>query len=124
MPEEEFLYGKANRPGTPVGDVISNYYGEKASKHLEQKYDILKDSTKPLGLSYARGHTKASAMAHNFVSSSVYNASFKQHSSNDLFKMKKFKNVAARTNTNNRRPGTAVTKQSNRPAPAENENPV
>lgn len=40
----------------------------------------------------------------------MYNASFKQMSNNDIFKMKKFKNVAARTNTHIRRPGTAVPK--------------
>ena len=68
LPEENFQYGKANRPGTPVGDVISNYYGQQASKHLEQKYNILRETTKPLGLSFARGHTRASAMAHNYVS--------------------------------------------------------
>lgn len=67
LPEEQFMYGKPNRPGTPVGDVISNYYGEKASKQLEQKYDYLKEATKPMGLSFARGHTKASAMAQNYV---------------------------------------------------------
>ena len=72
LPTEEFTYGKPNRPGTPVGDVISNYYGDKATKKLEQKYDILRESTRPLGLSYARGHTRASAMAHNFVSQSQY----------------------------------------------------
>ena len=68
LPEEEFLYGKPNRPSTPVGDVISNYYGDQATKHLAQKYEVLKETTRPLGLSFARGHTKASAMAHNFVS--------------------------------------------------------
>ena len=76
LPEEEFQYGKANRPSTPVGDVISNYYGDVASKQLSQKYEILKETTKPLGLSYARGHTKASAMAHNFVTQSNFNKSF------------------------------------------------
>ena len=27
IPEEAHPYGKANRPSTPVGDVVSNYYG-------------------------------------------------------------------------------------------------
>ena len=27
LPEEEHPYGRPNRPSTPVGDVISNYYG-------------------------------------------------------------------------------------------------
>ena len=32
LPEETNPYGRPNRPGTPVGDVISNYYGENAEK--------------------------------------------------------------------------------------------
>ena len=27
VPEEAFSFGKPNRPSTPVGDVVSNYYG-------------------------------------------------------------------------------------------------
>jgi hypothetical protein len=34
LPEEEFPYGRPNRPSTPVGDVVSNYYGEKAEKEV------------------------------------------------------------------------------------------
>jgi hypothetical protein len=110
LPEDQFVYGKPNRPSTPVGDVISNYYGEKASKQLEEKYDFLRESTKPLGLRFARGHTKASALAHNFISQSLYSKSFKMTtSSKDVFKMKKFQNVPPRTDTHNRkRPTTAV----------------
>ena len=66
LPEEEFCYGRKNRPSTPVGDVVSNYYGQKAEGELSSKYDILRETTKPLGLSFARGHTKASAMCHNY----------------------------------------------------------
>ena len=68
LPEEQHPYGRPNRPGTPVGDVISNYYGDNAEKQINVKYEILRETTKPLGLSYARGHTRASAMAHNAVS--------------------------------------------------------
>ena len=32
LPEEMHPYGRPNRPGTPVGDVISNYYGDNAEK--------------------------------------------------------------------------------------------
>ena len=34
LPEEEFCYGRKNRPSTPVGDVVSNYYGQKADSEL------------------------------------------------------------------------------------------
>ena len=68
LPEEAHPYGRPNRPGTPVGDVISNYYGEVAEKQISQKYDILKDTVKPMSLQYARGHTRASALAKSHVS--------------------------------------------------------
>ena len=68
LPEEEFIYGRPNRPSTPVGDVVSNYYGEKATNEISQKYEILRETTKPLGLSFARSHTKASALAHSHIS--------------------------------------------------------
>jgi len=32
LPEEAHPYGKGNRPSTPVGDVVSNYYGHQAAK--------------------------------------------------------------------------------------------
>ena len=32
LPEEAHPYGRPNRPGTPVGDVISYYYGDVAEK--------------------------------------------------------------------------------------------
>ena len=100
MPEEAHPYGRPNRPGTPVGDVISNYYGETAEKQISEKYDYLKESTKPLGLGFARGHTRASALAHNHVNESNYNKAYHGVSEKDLFKMSKFKNVKPRTDTN------------------------
>lgn len=41
LPEEAHPYGKGNRPGTPVGDVVSNYYGHKAATHITKKYEYL-----------------------------------------------------------------------------------
>ena len=75
LPEEQHPYGRPNRPGTPVGDVISNYYGDNAEKQISVKYEILKETTKPLGLGFARGHTRASAMAHNYVSQAEFTKS-------------------------------------------------
>ena len=28
LPHEEFTYGKSNRPGTPIKDVVTNFYGD------------------------------------------------------------------------------------------------
>jgi hypothetical protein len=81
-----------------VGDVVSNYYGQEAEKAMGQRYEILKETTKPLGLNVARGHTKASAIAHNYVNNSTLNKLYPQKK--ELFKMKKFTNVGPRTNTN------------------------
>ena len=100
LPEERHPYGRPNRPSTPVGDVLSNYYGENAEKEISVKYDIIKETSKPLGLSYSRGHTRASAMAHNHVNSDTYLKSFASfNDTKDIFKMNKFKNVSARTDT-------------------------
>jgi len=30
LPEEEFIYGKANRPSTPIKAVVSGFYGDVA----------------------------------------------------------------------------------------------
>uniref|UniRef100_A0A7S3IZD9 Uncharacterized protein n=1 Tax=Strombidium inclinatum TaxID=197538 RepID=A0A7S3IZD9_9SPIT len=101
LPEEAHPYGRPNRPGTPVGDVISNYYGEEAEKQISTKYDILKDTCKPMNLAYARGHTRASAMAKSHVTQENFNKSYTAITNKELFKMSKFKGVYARTNTHN-----------------------
>jgi hypothetical protein len=104
LPEEAHPYGKPNRPGTPVGDVVSNYYGINAEKDISKKYDYLSAASKPLSLSYARGHTRASAMAHNHVSLQSFNKSMKKvESEGEIFKMSKFRNVKARNDTFNHR---------------------
>ena len=28
LPQEEFIYGKPNRPSTPIKDVVTNFYGD------------------------------------------------------------------------------------------------
>ena len=100
LPEEDHSYGRPNRPGTPVGDVISNFYGDIASKVLTQKYDILQETQKPMSLKFARGHTKASTLAHSFISHKELSKEDKENVSKNLFKMRKFKNVKPRTDTN------------------------
>ena len=102
LPEETNPYGRPNRPGTPVGDVISNYYGENAEKMISQKYDVLKETTKPLSLNYARAHTRASAMAKSHVTQKNFYQTFQNASEREMFKMSKFKNVKPRTDTNNK----------------------
>ena len=110
LPVESHPYGRPNRPGTPVGDVISNYYGETAERQITQKYDILKDTTKPMTLTYARGHTRASAMAKSHVSHENFNKSYTAFQAREMFKMSKFKNVAPRTDTHNAKRSLAQAK--------------
>ena len=54
-------------------------------------------------MSFSRGHTRASAMAHNHVSQTNFNKSYAGVKENDLFKMSKFRNVQPRTDTHNKR---------------------
>lgn len=49
---------------------------------------------------YTRGHTRASAMAHNYTHSENF-FKMQPEDQSKLFKMSKFKNPKARTDTNN-----------------------
>ena len=100
LPEEQHPYGRPNRPGTPVGDVVSNYYGQVASAEITQKYDVLSQKKLPSVGKYTRGHTRASAMAHNYTHSENF-FKMQKEDHTKLFKMSKFQNPPARTDTNN-----------------------
>ena len=70
---------------------------------ITSKYGYLTQSKKPLGLSYSRGHTRASALAHNAVSQSEYEKSREMMNRTEMFKMRKFQNIKPRTETYNHR---------------------
>ena len=38
LPDESFIYGKRNKPATPVTNVLANYYGETAGLALKHQY--------------------------------------------------------------------------------------
>lgn len=38
MPDQEFSYGRANRPQTPVDGIIRNDFGEESVSQLQNKY--------------------------------------------------------------------------------------
>ena len=44
LPSENFTYGKANRPQTPIDGIISNEFGESASHALQTRYGYLKET--------------------------------------------------------------------------------
>ena len=45
MPNE-FTYGRANRPQTPINGIIGNRFGEEAGSMLQSRYKHLKDVKK------------------------------------------------------------------------------
>jgi len=44
MPNQEFAFGRPNRPQTPVHGIIMNNYGEESEMHLANKYAVWKHS--------------------------------------------------------------------------------
>ena len=42
LPEEQFTYGRPNRPQTPIDGIIRNNFGEGATKNLQDRYRSLK----------------------------------------------------------------------------------
>jgi hypothetical protein len=43
LPGDDFTFGKPNRVQTPVGGIISNMYGERASDDLQKRYVFQKE---------------------------------------------------------------------------------
>ena len=60
LPEEDFIYGQPNRPSTPIKAVMQGFYGDVAEQQTLQRYEIIKEQSKPVPLIHARNHTKAS----------------------------------------------------------------
>ena len=64
------------------------------------KYEMLSGKKPPMVGKITRGHTRASAMAHNYTHSEHF-YKMQPEDQSKLFKMAKFKNPKARTDTNN-----------------------
>ena len=60
LPHEDFVYGKANRPSTPVKAVVGGFYGDVAEQQTLNRYEILRLQSRPVTLVDSRNHTKAS----------------------------------------------------------------
>ena len=93
---------------------MGNYYGELAEGELITRYDGMRNTrnafmrTTKDSILHPR-HTNKSKIAAEFVSTrgfDVEKKSMLMRGGENLFKMKKFKNVEARTNTHNKRPQT------------------
>lgn len=50
LPEEEFTYGRGNRPSTPMKAVMSGFYGDVAEQQTLSRYDLLREQSKPVSL--------------------------------------------------------------------------
>ena len=111
LPHEEFAYGKALRPSTPIREVLGNYYGEMAEGELMYKYDTMRSTkngfaTTAKQMNRRTKHTNKSHSAARFVSqrqSDVQKKAELMKGGEDLFKMRKFKKVIPRTDTHNKR---------------------
>ena len=96
------------RPSTPIREVIGNYYGELAEGEMMSKYDEMRYtrdrfiSTAKAGMRTTKHTQKSKVAAHHVATRGKQYEKKAQlmKGSQDLFKMKKFKNVEGRTNTN------------------------
>lgn len=97
LQDESFTYGKSLRPSTPIKDVISNIYADMGEQQMLMRYQYLKNEPCYPRLQSAMKHTKASALAKSHIKSTLHEEQLSQ--TRNMFKMKKFLNVAPRTNT-------------------------
>ena len=42
LPHEDFIYGKQNRPSTPMKAVMGGFYGDVAEKETLGRYETIK----------------------------------------------------------------------------------
>ena len=111
LPHEDHAYGKPLRRSSPMREVIGNYYGELAEGELIAKYDKMRDTRSQFHSTTRHGmrtmkHTQKSMVAASYVQhrqDDIKKRATLMQGSEDLFKMRKFKNVQPRTNTHNRR---------------------
>ena len=89
LPHESFSYGRANRPQTPLGGIITNNFGEMAGAELQSKYkqiQVFKGQNSPKNKIEVR-YTNAKMKAEEFIKTKN---SFDFNSSKNEFKLKRF----------------------------------
>lgn len=70
LPEEQFTYGRPNRPQTPIDGIIRNNFGESAGHNLQDRYKSLKqykNVNKPRCNNIEIRYTKAKMKAEEFI---------------------------------------------------------
>jgi len=91
-----FTYGKRNRPGTPIKDVLGGTYCEMGAFMQKSRQNYYKKVGAPVKLP-ADKPTKASQLANSFVNTRVTEQ--KENKEKKLFKLSKFEKVKPRTET-------------------------
>ena len=88
-------FGRRNRPPTPMGGVMSNQYMNDAEQALSQRYseNETRSQHKFRGV---RSHTRASALANEYMKTMRSSFNLPSESGNGLFKMTQFKDVKPR----------------------------
>lgn len=94
VPSDHLVFGKPNRPPTPVKAVISNNYGEQAAIELQTKYQVWKS------MKNVNKGTSGIRMTNAQVQSDAF---IKQKNTLEdpkpQFKLKRFLQVEPRTST-------------------------
>ena len=99
IPDQQFSYGRANRPQTPVDGIIRNDFGEESVNHLQQKYAAWKqmqNSTR--GLTGIR-MTNAQIAADNAIKAKLQTSNPAGAEVKKEFKLKRFQNIDPKTST-------------------------
>lgn len=100
-------FGKANRPSTPIKDVVNEQYARVAEQRQAIKNhcneECFRATNKFRG---SRSHTKASSMAKEHLNST--RTSIVNQSQSDMFKMSQFKTVKSRVGAHHQNRGTSA----------------
>ena len=70
LPEEQFTYGRPNRPQTPIDGIIRNNFGKSATSNMQDRYKSLKQYKKyslPKSNNIEIRYTKAKTKAEEFI---------------------------------------------------------
>ncbi|CAK57406.1 unnamed protein product (macronuclear) [Paramecium tetraurelia] len=105
LPEEEFRYGRKNRPSTPMKLVMGNSYGIEAESTILEKYQVRASSQVTI-IQIKDSKLSSSIVKSNKASQLFYDTNHKKLAAirgvekKEPFKMEKFKTVNSKINTN------------------------
>ncbi len=101
--DENLRFGTANRPSTPIKAVVEGFFGDVAAHQTQEKYKVLvaRPQTGVARKMSEMRQTKGSVLAMEHIRQSSGQIDRLLSQPDTLFKMAKFKNINARTNTHN-----------------------